>query len=403
MSMQISAPPQDPRPDSPQDSSQYSPQKPGPRQPSRKKFAVPPVKLACLSCRNSHLRCNGSQPCYRCGTRGLQCSYSQSRRGMPSRTAQDEDERETHDSEWDHISPDFQPSADVFLPPLDVANGLDHFEFDGTQSDGLDAFFASLFATPSYPQPPLSNHSEPSSATIQRNLHILRKYQCDSDVLDAYYHLIHPSFPILPKLSKPDRETDSTLIQPTASLFSADESFADYQPSSPLILALLSILVLLPDADYALEAEGVNQDLRFRFSQSLAECACESIEIYTSRADLDSPPLDPDRSDVWLRTDFPDKLQIPTALCILSVQAYLHGGNLPKMLLQAERALDYCMQMSLHQFVEQGPQAEGIRRTWWMAYLCYCNACIVNCQVRMAFYPTWHKSMYATSVYGFVC
>jgi hypothetical protein len=101
---------------------------------------------------------------------------------MPSRTAQDEDERETHDSEWDHISPDFQPSADVFLPPLDVANGLDHFEFDGTQSDGLDAFFASLFATPSYPQPPLSNHSEPSSATIQRNLHILRKYQCDSDV-----------------------------------------------------------------------------------------------------------------------------------------------------------------------------------------------------------------------------
>ncbi|KAI2467132.1 hypothetical protein F4781DRAFT_403198, partial [Annulohypoxylon bovei var. microspora] len=29
----------------------------------RKKFAIPPVKNACLSCRASRTRCNGENPC----------------------------------------------------------------------------------------------------------------------------------------------------------------------------------------------------------------------------------------------------------------------------------------------------------------------------------------------------
>jgi hypothetical protein len=49
----------------------------------RKKFATPPVKIACLTCRASRTRCNGDQPCASCVTKGRECTYKPSRRGGP--------------------------------------------------------------------------------------------------------------------------------------------------------------------------------------------------------------------------------------------------------------------------------------------------------------------------------
>ncbi|KAH0047381.1 hypothetical protein KCU96_g24619, partial [Aureobasidium melanogenum] len=47
----------------------------------KKPFAVPPVKVACLSCRSSRIRCDGKEPCSGCNHRGKECVYVQSRRG----------------------------------------------------------------------------------------------------------------------------------------------------------------------------------------------------------------------------------------------------------------------------------------------------------------------------------
>ncbi|PSR80082.1 hypothetical protein BD289DRAFT_76525 [Coniella lustricola] len=50
---------------------------------ARKKFAVPPVKSACLACRAARTRCDGAKPCATCQSRTRECVYLPSRRGGP--------------------------------------------------------------------------------------------------------------------------------------------------------------------------------------------------------------------------------------------------------------------------------------------------------------------------------
>lgn len=40
-----------------------------------------PAKLACLSCRKKHLKCDGATTCKHCSAKGIECIYSASRRG----------------------------------------------------------------------------------------------------------------------------------------------------------------------------------------------------------------------------------------------------------------------------------------------------------------------------------
>jgi hypothetical protein len=39
------------------------------------------VPAACVACRTKHLKCDGTRPCSRCNTHGIECSYVRSRRG----------------------------------------------------------------------------------------------------------------------------------------------------------------------------------------------------------------------------------------------------------------------------------------------------------------------------------
>jgi hypothetical protein len=39
------------------------------------------VAVACIGCRTRHLKCDGQNPCGRCGAESLPCSYVKSRRG----------------------------------------------------------------------------------------------------------------------------------------------------------------------------------------------------------------------------------------------------------------------------------------------------------------------------------
>jgi hypothetical protein len=39
------------------------------------------VAVACIGCRTRHLKCDGQNPCGRCGSESIPCSYVKSRRG----------------------------------------------------------------------------------------------------------------------------------------------------------------------------------------------------------------------------------------------------------------------------------------------------------------------------------
>ncbi|KAJ5474099.1 Transcription factor [Penicillium sp. IBT 31633x] len=54
----------------------------------RKKFAIPPVKVACLACRASKTRCSGQEPCSSCVSKRRECCYLASKRGGPRKKNQ---------------------------------------------------------------------------------------------------------------------------------------------------------------------------------------------------------------------------------------------------------------------------------------------------------------------------
>ncbi|XPS81458.1 hypothetical protein M3J09_013395 [Ascochyta lentis] len=54
------------------------------RRSEYKKFATPPIKSACTSCRASRVRCSGGNPCTRCMKRSRPCTFTISQRGRRS-------------------------------------------------------------------------------------------------------------------------------------------------------------------------------------------------------------------------------------------------------------------------------------------------------------------------------
>lgn len=75
--------------------------------------------------------------------------------------------------------------------------------------------------------------------------------------LQGYYQLVHQSFSILPPPPPPSVQVSPTALEP------GNESSNDvYEPSSPLPLALLSILTLSPR--HGEEPHAGHQDLKTR-------------------------------------------------------------------------------------------------------------------------------------------
>ncbi|KAH7145383.1 hypothetical protein B0J13DRAFT_607094, partial [Dactylonectria estremocensis] len=220
------------------------------------------------------------------------------------------------------LSPIFVDDSQGVLPPLYNDNlGTIQFDdiFGGDSNDALDAFFTSVFSLPSYP--PAGVIDEPIVGGLgSPHIHVLRRYKSDDDVVQAYYELIHPVFPILPPPLAHHVEDRAEPWVPTGQFFS------DYEPSSPLILALLSILVLLPHSHDGHASDETGRELR------------------------------------------------------ASLYQYLHHGNVTKMQQLAEEAFDFSVKLSLHVIPNDDTNfSEARRRTWWMTYLCMCNASIISC------------------------
>ncbi|CAL3962902.1 unnamed protein product [Diplocarpon coronariae] len=377
------------------DSSKGDPQS-KPARPSRKKFAVPPVKLACLECRASRTRCDGKTECSKCINKGKTCVYTQSKRGGSRirrrrvSTESGEGSPKFNNTDLNQCVLSVLPELEegTFAAPLSLVapgGGLKQLDFslDDTQFI-LDSIFAnnpegldSGYETP--------GHTGTLSDAGQREVPI-RVYSSDEDILGAYYTFIHPFFPILPA-PEPGQVTDNHDIgirrAPDAILVS--KSAPDFEPSSPLSLAISASLVLIPSPDDKDPSGTESLHLRREQAQAFAQSAFESIEIESELIEsgiqpgeaLSSDPLPLSRKPFHSKNPLENESII--ALIMLSTYEYAQRGNVTKMRNRAGQAINAAINLGLHgKGDEDGYYSEANRRVWWMAYIIVCQGSILS-------------------------
>ncbi|GJD01116.1 hypothetical protein ColKHC_09941 [Colletotrichum higginsianum] len=189
---------------------------------------------------------------------------------------------------------------------------------------------------------------------------VARTYKSDQAILDAYYIFIHPFFPILPP------PASLPMDQAVPHFQNDTDGFADeYQPSTPLSLAISAILALIPCSNDTNHLNKESVVFRRRYAQYLAQCAIESIEI---ESELPDSSIEPPKAlnEEQLHPGVPVELESIVALDILSVYEYAQRGNLKKMQARAGQALVAAMSLLLHTCTEDDEHSEAKRRVWWM-------------------------------------
>ncbi|KUJ06822.1 uncharacterized protein LY89DRAFT_661403 [Mollisia scopiformis] len=368
-----------------------------PEKPARKKFAVPPVKLACLECRQSRTRCDGKTECSNCLNRNKTCVYTASKRGgsrirRRKLSIDEEKSLSTNNSELNHcalsILPELDEVAASFSGPLQlVAPGGGLTQLDFSSDDSL-FIFDSVFSGQG---DSLDSGYETSevSATLSEVDHpkeYIRVYQTDEDILNAYYVYIHPYFPVLPP-PQPQQVIDNPdygVRRAPDAIFSSRTN-PDFEPSTPLSLAISASLSLIPHPDDPNPSGLHSVRLRREQAQAFAQSAFESIEIESELIESGIEPGEALSSDPapLIRNPFHPELPLENesivALLMLSTYEYAQRGNIAKMRNRAGQALNAALNLGLHsKGNEEGYHAEANRRTWWMTYILVCQGAILS-------------------------
>ncbi|KAG2416456.1 hypothetical protein HFD88_007671 [Aspergillus terreus] len=355
----------------------------------RKKFAKPPVKVACLSCRASRTRCDGQDPCSNCLGKKKTCSYLPSKRGGPRKKKKPSPPADLIVSQ-DAPPSTITPATGSFEEPSGMFGQIDVMSIPGAGLRTLDfssdvhTMFADLFAPTNEAHHPAQMEPTPSPSNTPCHS-LVRTYGSEQDILNGYYDFIHHYFPILPPRASP-ASPDSPLEG--AGSFSdspTDEPLLLYRPRSPLSLALSAILALVPHPNDPEASSPVSVVRRRTYAQTFAQMANSAIE---SDCELQSSSTDPsqalsneqhriDREPFHPRT--PVELERILALLVLSIYEYTQRGNLLKMRYRAGQALAIALDMSLHALGEEYDDfAEARRRAWWMTYYCVLQGSIVS-------------------------
>ncbi|KZL67429.1 c6 zinc finger domain-containing protein [Colletotrichum incanum] len=330
---------------------------------SRKRLAVPPVKSACTSCRASRVRCSGESPCERLTWESV-FEREESALSHPYLNNQNSS-FDLASSQHPVVGPNTmdtsvttsgQETLSGFLLPL-FNDDLDAFQFDqifqGDSEADLDNFFADIFSTPSFPRTVLH---EPIAITVPVKEEIFPKYESTAEILSVYYQRIHPVFPILPPPWR-DADTSSwTAVQ-------IQEDFM-HETSSPLMLALRSILILTSNSEPSQNSNENERQSRIRISQALYQRALEVLDT--------TSPIQNSIMGSFSVSNFhpnvPKESEAPLTCCVLSLYQYLHYGNLQEMNAMSLRALNLSKSLFVvHEADLSGQFAEAIRRTWWMS------------------------------------
>ena len=194
-----------------------------------------------------------------------------------------------------------------------------------------------------------------------------------SNSLNAYYVFIHPYFPIFPSpISSPavDRPLSSSSGETMSRRLS---QVTDYEPSSPISLAILAILTLIPLPGDTNSSTPESLLARRECAQSYALSTMESIEVESELLDSATSPScalkngSPAILRQPLHPRVPAEIESVLALLILSIYEYAQRGNISKMRNRAGQALVSAMNMSLHSRGDEDDEfAEARRRAWWM-------------------------------------
>lgn len=176
---------------------------------------------------------------------------------------------------------------------------------------------------------------------------------------------MHAYFPVLPPpLDGPAVDRPSN---------SRDVRMSGYRPSSPLCLAILAVLSLIPCADDPKPRSSSSVQRRREQSQEFAQRAVQFIEAESELAEsVSSPSLALQNSEpVLQRPPFhpntPVQLESILALLLLSVYEYCQRGNLTKMRSRAAQALAIAMDLELYKTRAVNDRySEARSRAWWM-------------------------------------
>jgi hypothetical protein len=207
----------------------------------------------------------------------------------------------------------------------------------------------------------------------------IRVYSTDEDILSAYYVYIHPYFPILPP-PQPHQVTDNPDVgirRSDDAIFSSSNA-PDFEPSSPISLAISASLALIPHPDDPDPFSTDSVRMRREQAQAFAQSAFESIEIEQELVDSNTQPGEALSSDPSPLNRNPFHPQNPIenesiiALVLLSTYEYAQRGNIAKMRNRAGQALNAAMNLGLHaKSSGDGYFAEANRRVWWMTVGCH--------------------------------
>ncbi|KAJ5783006.1 hypothetical protein N7457_004780 [Penicillium paradoxum] len=371
--------------------------------PVRKKFAKPPVKVACLPCRASRTRCGGQMPCANCVNKDKECSYLPSKRGGPRKKKEKPSPSPEEESTQDEAAPyTAVPSPPEFdegglfaitlrkrrtyrglvpgmfnqIDELSLPGaGLRHLDFQSDVPSMFQGFFTGDGGQSHMQVPPVP----PSLNSAQC---FVRTYGSEPEILNAYYDFIHNYFPILPpRASPPCRDMPLNCTVPCSN---TSEPMMMYRPRSPLSLAISAILALIPHPNDLDPSSPTSILQRRAYAQTFAKLAHSTVE---AECDLDLSSTDPGQALASARpfvgrerfhSHAPVDNESLLALLVLSVYEYSQRGNLLKMRYRAGQALAIALDKSLHAQVGNDEFSEARRRAWWMTYYCVIQGSIVS-------------------------
>ncbi|GKZ24387.1 hypothetical protein AbraIFM66951_001317 [Aspergillus brasiliensis] len=330
-----------------------------------------PVKVACLACRASKIRCDGQNPCANCTIHQQECQYQPSRRGGARRGPVAAEERAMKKAQRlrnaTRISDNpFTNDAYTPAPPHTLQTTAatpvsllspSPIETGSRPSDTLQGKDSSGFPS-SHTRGPRTGQE--FRETVRHPTQSLRAYRCDQDLINAYYIFIHPYLPLLPPpaVSQYADKPETLSIH----LNQANASHLPYWPTTSLGLALAAMLALIPPPGDVHAADDEAAALRRYYADLLARSALDASEESlepSSNADLAQSPCSP------LHPDVPRQIEPVLALALLSLYECCQRGNAFKMRIRANQALTMAMDLSLHAERSAATCSDAIRRCWW--------------------------------------
>ncbi|WVQ97788.1 hypothetical protein IAU59_004902 [Kwoniella sp. CBS 9459] len=270
-----------------------------------------PVKAACLSCRMKKAKCDGKQPvCGQCAKKNLECVFVKSRRGGARKRRQ-------------------------VLPPTALSEFLKKLD---------DLIAAPAMEHDTFTPPPEQGGVQEDTTNI------VKQFSTRAEVFERYYDDVHPYATVMPP-----RKYLNTIL-PTL------------LPASPFLLAVQTLLVLVPHSNDPNPASTNSKRQRQLASRSLNQQALQLIDSMVESGTAN--------------------LECVQALAILAMWEWSNSGSVARNRARAGQGIQIAMELGLHEMDKyslgatnlEGADWQGdmARRTWWTTYIGQLTASIVS-------------------------